>query len=53
MGYTFKERKPDLTVSGAALDRLRLSRSALAPLIAALDPEIRTQVGETYSAIFK
>jgi HD-like signal output (HDOD) protein len=54
MGYAFKERKPDdLSVADAALSRLGVGRPALIGLLSDIDAEVRNQVTETFTAIFK
>ncbi len=54
MGYTFKERKPDeLLVSDAALARLNIDRNTLSTLLTDIDAEVRAQIADTFSAIFK
>lgn len=54
MGYAFKERRPDdLLVSDAALARLGVGRPALMGLLSDIDAEVRAQVTETFTAIFK
>lgn len=53
MGFAFKERPPPLSVSDAVLDRLNLKPPDLASLLSGIESEVRTQITDTFSAIFK
>jgi HD-like signal output (HDOD) protein len=54
MGFAFKERKPDdLFVADAALTRLNLDLRALSPILSDIGAQVRDQITETYTAIFK
>ena len=53
MGFTYKERQPQLAVRDSALSILGLDRATLSKIVSDLDEEIRSQINSTFNALFK
>jgi hypothetical protein len=53
MGFAFKEKNPELFVSDAVLGRLGLKLPDLTSLLSGIESDVRAQITETFTAIFK